>query len=233
MGDLFEPGELDKGGKPDDKDAVLPDEYKGKTPAELVALIQQQKTEQVASNTRFDDLSKQVMELAKDRVPPASGETVTPPAKTDFYTEPEKAAEELFERKIAPMKQAFLNNEEIRQMQEVLQLPFASDFQKEIQQVMASSSPEAKVQPGFAKAAYHYVMGVKREEVKKLEAKKKENEPEFVETRSTGTARRTEEPTLSDAERRVAEGLGMPADKYTDWRDKPDEKVAELLKGKG
>lgn len=226
MNKLFDDKELEPKPNADE----LPAEYAGKTPAELVQVIQAQKESQDAQEKRLNDLNTQVMDIARTKAAPAPVVQQTQDEPVDFYTKPQEAAEALFDKKMAPYKQAFLNNEEVRQMQELTKLPFYDDYKDQITNVMKSSHPDARAQAGFAKAAYDYVIGRNVDEVTEKKAKAKERTPEFTETKGSAAPASASEPELSDLEKRVAEGQGIPVDKYIGWRDKPDEMVAERLK---
>lgn len=226
----FKEGEVEPGANDPSKDgAELPEEYKGKSSAELVAELQAAKEENAANTQRFGELQDEVLKLAKSRTEPVTTSGGGGEGEIDFFTKPKEAAEALFEEKMRPYKQAYMSSQDIRQMQDVMKLPYAEKYQKEIQAVLAKTDPNVRMVEGTAKAAYHYVLGQHVEDIAKDKSEQKGREPEFVETRTAGGRRSTAKPTLSDDERKIAEAGGQSEETFIAWRDNPDEMVEKTL----
>ena len=217
---LFDAKEVEGDGDKN-KEPQLPDEYKGKSPEELVKLIQQEKQAKTEVQGRFNKLSDRL--INSDEPPAKREEPAVPPEKTDFFTEPEKAANELFDRKMAPMASAFLTDKESAHMTYVMSMPNAEEFADEIKAIFDGATPQAKVSPSFGQEVYRYIRGKHYDEFQKADSTRKSKEPEFHESTSSGGGGRKETPTLSPMEQEAAEGLGLTADKYIRWRDSPDE----------
>jgi hypothetical protein len=232
VNELFDDKDVAGTGK--DNEPAIPEEYKGKSTQELVQLIEEGKKTQAASTQRLQDVTEQVLEnqkreqAAKDEA--ARAEAARGTEEASFYTDPEKAASDLFDKKMAPLKQTFLNQQQVTQLGEVGKLEFFDHFKDKIQAIVNATAPEVRAQPGFLKSVYDLVVGQNYEEAKTLQLEKKKKEPEFTESTGSGHAPSTKKVTLTPEEEEVAEGLGMTAEKYIAWKSDPTTARAEARK---
>jgi hypothetical protein len=202
-------------------EAKLPEEFRGKSAEELSKLIlaERQSKDDLAKNMgeRLQEINQRIAGLNK------TNEPVKVEEKVDWFNNPELAAQKLVDQKVAPYANAFLNAEETRQLTEVRKLDHYGEFESEIKQVMSAAHPLQKATPGFAQAAYDYVIGRNKDKVFKIETEAAAKKQEFVETGSSATARKADKIELSEDERKVAEASSMPPEEWAKWRDKPDE----------
>lgn len=213
----------------------LAKQLEGKKPEEIIELLHQKETEldatkaaTEANTQRLNDLAKQVGDyVAKPSPAPAS--TTTPTEKPDWYRQPEKAAEELIDRKMGPYINTFLSNVEVQAIQAVESQPYYGLLKADVDKLIAQMPPETKAVPGATKAVYDMVVGQNLAKVQEFEKKKAERTAEFTETTSTAGARREEAPKATPLQEQIAAGLGIPVEKYLQWEQKPDEMTDEVM----
>jgi hypothetical protein len=180
--------------------------------------------EKKASDERFKTLDSKIDALIPKREEPKKE------AEPDPYLEPLKAADALFERKLAPYVQTVVSNEESRQLEEVAKLEHATDYMDEIKQVYQMVPPESRMRAGAAKAAYDYVMGRHLADIRKKDAEKSSRAPEFTESVGSGSTKPKASAALSDQEKRAAAAYGMSEEEYRLWQTDPEKAAAEARK---
>lgn len=183
-----------------------------------------------AQTAQITQLLTRTVEMFKPADPPARGTGGDRKSPT-FYDQPDEAAAALFDAKMKPLQDAYVKGESSRQLEEVAKLPYASDYIKEINDIVERAPEHLKIQPGYAKGVYHLIMGVHKDEVfakmKEAEARK----PEFTETTSHAAPPAAKSDNLTAEEKAIADRTGVPHDEYKKWRDNPDAMRAAAMAG--
>lgn len=229
---------VDPGKKTDDNDKVkdpnegVPDQFKPMSKAEMAGVIQKQEEGLTSLTGRFNNLATQFNEVlsTKDK----KGEDDKGTNKPDWEAAPEAAAHALFDAKMKPYADAFMTKAETDNLTSIEKLPYYDAFKTQIDEVMGKSSAQAKAVPGYARSAYNMIVGANLEKVKEIDAKRIENKAEHTETVSSGGAGGkpvSPEESLSDEQKHVADGQGIPYAKYAAWLKDPVKMREAALAG--
>ena len=148
--------------------------------------------------------------------------------------DPEGVLDEHFRSRMGPLYNAYLQNQDglNRQLdferiaREPADAEMLTKYEKEVDDFMRDMPLEVRARPGSYARAFKFVLANHLDEVADMRADRKAKEREarergaFVEGPS-GAVPRTRQPEgLSDLEKQVAKGLGIPEDEYRTWKTK-------------
>lgn len=220
----------------DDPNKDVPDEFKSMSKADLARMVKERDETVKGLGGRVTQVLEEVTKLRegqeRTKPPVTPTETPDPYAKPGEYVDHKLA--EFQARKIEPLVAAYMSKAETDAMTYVLSKPHMKDYRADVEKVIKGAQPQAKVHPDFPEEVYKYVRGVHFEEIVEKAKKEREAAPEFTEvSTSAGPRRANSAPeTLSSEEKRVAENMGMPEDKYIAWKNKGDELGSEMVASK-
>jgi len=143
--------------------------------------------------------------------------------KEQFDTDPEKAVGDLFQARIGPIYNDYLNSQAIT-ARELAREKLSrraegdrwSDYEKEIEQEMSGLSSEAKARPDVYERVFDLVRSRHVDDIinRRIEERTSAEKQAQTERASPPKGRTVEAKTLSPDEKRIAELLGVPEDDY-------------------
>lgn len=143
--------------------------------------------------------------------------------KEQFEVDPERAVSDLFQARIGPIYNDYLNSQAVT-AKELAREKLSrraegdrwTDYEKEIEHEMSNLSPEAKARPDVYERVFELVRSRHVDDIinRRIEERTTAEKQAQTERASPPKGRTQEAKTLSPEEKRIAELLGVPEDAY-------------------
>jgi hypothetical protein len=213
------------GGEKKEGEPELPENLKGKSPAELAAIIQEQGTQLANVLPRVEELTKQILSQPEPKGDPQPKVDEPPDPRID----PEGYYQHLHQKNVQPLaKEAFERFADYERDKVKSKFKDFNRWEKEVDELVGQMPLELRARKGSFEMAYRIVKGKHIEELEK-EFETKTGGPAFSEPASPASRREAPQvEPLTDIQQQICKNMNLSEEEYRTWQgiSSPPERKA-------